>query len=107
MSHRITTETEITDLAVAKQACEAAGWKFTEKDSVLTFMTGPLTRGTLNTKTGTFDGDTDYHAGGKVNQLKMHYAEALLSNEIRKQGGRIESRKVNQNGEVELLYQIG
>lgn len=108
MSHRVTTSTEIKDKALAIQAAKAAGVSFSEEGDTLRFTGGDLKNAVLNLKTGQITGDTDYgHTAEKLGLLKMHYSEAKYNLECARQGIMVESRTVNQNGEVELICAMG
>ena len=108
MSHRVTTSTEIKDKALAMQAAKAAGIGVVDDGSYLRFTSGALLNATLDLRTGTISGDTDYgHTSEKLGVLKMHYSEAKYKLECARQGIMIEERTVNKDGHVELICAMG
>ena len=108
MSHRVTTETEIKDKALAIQAIKKAGLSYTEAGSTIRFTSGVLANATLDLNTGRITGDTDYgHSANKVGDLKMFYGEAKYLFECARNGIMIESRTLNKAGEIELICATG
>lgn len=108
MSHRVTTQTEMKDKALALQAAKLAGVNVADEGNYLRFTSGPLARASLDLRTGLISGDTDYgHTVEKLDALKMHYSEAKYKLECARQGIMIESRTVNKDGEVTLICATG
>lgn len=108
MSHRVTTQTEIKDKALAMQAAKAAGVGVADDGSYLRFTSGPLTNAVLDLRTGTISGDTDFgHTSEKLGILKMHYSEAKYKLECARQGIMIESREMSKSGDVVLFCAMG
>lgn len=108
MSHRVTTSTEIKDKALAMQAAKAAGIGVADDGSYLRFTSGPLANATLDLRTGTISGDTDFgHTADKLGVLKMHYSEAKYKLECARQGIMVESRSMNERGEVVMFCAMG
>lgn len=108
MSKRITTETEIKDMEIAQKALRDAGMTFKADGSYIHITSGALANATINLTTGLVEGDSDFkHTKSSLGILRQHYAEAKLVHELAKQGGYVESRNVNKEGEIELIYQIG
>lgn len=108
MSHRVTTQTEIKDKALAMQAAKTAGFSFVEDAQGLRFTSGGLKNAYLNLQTGEITGDTDYgHTQDKLGIFRMHYGEAKYRLECARQGIMIESRQVNRDGEIELIIAVG
>lgn len=107
MSHRVTTQTNITDKDLAIQALKTAGWDFSERGESLYVSSGPMARSSINLKTGVVEGDTDWHNRGddSLGALKRFYAEAKAVEECRIQGVTIESREVTKEGEIVLTCQ--
>lgn len=103
MSHRVTTQTEIKDRALAIQALKKSGCSYTERDSTLTVTSGVLNRATINLRTGEVSGDTDYHSKDVLGALRQSYAEAKYEKECQLQGITINGREVLQNGDIRLL----
>lgn len=109
MSHRVTTETEIKDKALATQACKAAGVSYVEQgNDMLRFTSGKLNNATLDLRTGRISGDTDYgHTNEGLGALMQHYGEAKYRMECLKQGIAIESRLVDREGNIVLQCAMG
>jgi len=105
MSHRVTTETEMTDRTLVKSACKQQGVNFTESGDTMHFTGGPLNGATLNLKTGQITGDTDYgHSRASLGALKQAYGEAKYLFECQKQGIQVESRTVDtKTGDIILM----
>lgn len=108
MSHRVTTQTEIKDKALAMQAAKAAGMGVADDGNYLRFTSGSMSNAVLDLRTGTITGDTDYgHTQEKLAALKQHYSEAKYKLECARQGIMVESRAVNKNGDIELICAMG
>jgi len=108
MSHRVTTQTEIKDKALAAQAAKAAGLTFVEEGDTLRFTSGSMKNAVLNLRTGQIMGDTDYgHSAEKLGAFKMWYSEAKYNLECARQGIMVETRSMNENGEIELICALG
>lgn len=105
MSHRITQQTEMTNKSLAISAIKSAGLNFREVgDDQLVFTSGSLNNATLNLKTGLISGDSDYgHNKETFGLLRQHYSEAQCRALAAKHGHRVESRKVLQDGRIELI----
>ena len=107
MSHRVTTQTDMTDSKLAKEALKIAGFTFSEAGQTLTITSGSLRNAVVNTSTGTVTGDTDYgHRAEAFGALRQFYSEAKYKQELAKQGGYVESRNVDQNGDIVLMCMI-
>lgn len=108
MSHRVTTQTEIKDKALAMQAAKAAGIGVVDDGNSLRFTGGALNHAVLDLRTGLISGDTDYgHTADKLGLLKLHYSEAKYKLECARQGIMIETREVNKDGTVSLYCSLG
>lgn len=110
MSHKITTQTEITDRDLAISAIKTAGWSHRASGpSALTFTSGPMSGATLDLSNGVVSGDTDAHSRAALGSLRVYYGEQKLVAEILKNGGYVdqESRVVHKTGEIEFTYNIG
>ncbi len=107
MSHRITTQTKITNHKLALQALQAADWTFNQQGNTLNIQTGPMAGASVNTSTGKVTGDTDYHRGGALKNLNKFYSEALIRAETQKQGGQITERSISKNQDIVLIAQYG
>jgi hypothetical protein len=108
MSHRVTTQTEIRDKALAVQALQEADMSFSEaSESTLRINSGPIAGAVINLTTGEVTGDTDRHNRGNdsLGLLKRFYAEAKIKQECRIQGITIEKRIVEKDGRIRLSCQ--
>jgi hypothetical protein len=96
MSHRVTTETDIKNKALALQACKTAGITAVEAGAdTLRFTSGKLANATLDLRSGRITGDTDYgHTHEALGSLRQAYGEATYRQELLKQGASVESRTV-------------
>ncbi len=103
MSHRVTTQTQITNKELAVQALKSAGWSYQEQGTVLFITGGPMRNASLDTRTGTITGDSDYHNRGTLGALRRHYTEALIRADAIKKGATVESREVLKNGDIRLV----
>lgn len=103
MSHRVTTQTQITNKDLAVQALKSAGWSYDANDSTIRITSGPMRNSSINVRTGTVTGDSDYHNRGTLGALCRHYAEAVIRAEAAKNGHTVESREVLQNGDFRLV----
>jgi hypothetical protein len=107
MSHRVTTRTEIKDKDLAKAALQQAGYSFSEYGNTLTITSGDLRNASLNLDTGDITGDTDYrHSESKFGALKQYYSEQKYKKELSRNGGYIESRAVDKNGDIILMCAV-
>ena len=108
MSHRVTTQSEIKDRALATQAAKAAGITFVEEGDRLRFTSGTLMHATLDLRTGLISGDTDHgHTDAKLGVLRQHYSEAKYNLECTRQGIMVESRTVTREGHIRLECSMG
>ncbi len=109
MSHRVTTQTEIKDRAIALQALKSANISYREVGTdQIQFTSGKMSNATLNLKTGDITGDTDYgHSQESLGLLRQHYGEAKYRAEALKNGVSIEGRTVDKNGDVILMWSVG
>lgn len=107
MSRRVTTKTEIKDMALAKTALQSAGYGFEEHGSQLSITTGSLRGAIIETRTGEISGDTDYgHRESEMGALRQFYGEAKYRAELAKQGGWVDSRQVDKNGDIVLMCAV-
>lgn len=104
MSHRVTTETQITNRAFAIAALTKAGASFKEIGGQL-HITAGRTQGTLDLATGQIAGDTDRWNDTDFDALRQAYAEESYVSELRRQGASIQSRTVDSEGNIVILYQ--
>lgn len=109
MSKRITTQTEITNLAIAQQALRDAGFKFSVHEERITIESGGALRGAfIDTSTGEINHDDMFNPMDAINLFKQNYAEALIRFEAAKNGYTfVGERVVHRDGTIELQYQTG
>lgn len=108
MSRRITTETNITDKAVALEALELAGIEHNVQGDTIYMSSGDFRNARLDLRTGTISGDSDFgHDSEQFGVLRQYYGEALFRAEARKNGTTIEQREVNEEGDVVLMWHVG
>lgn len=105
MSHRVTTETKIRDRNAATVAMKAAGVLFKDLGNDTFEVKSGRTGGVLDLKTGTITGDTDRWSEKDFDGLKQSYAEETLTVELRRQGASIQSRQVDNEGNIVIMYQ--
>lgn len=104
MSRRITTKTQITDKELAIQALKMAGMSYREEGStVLRITSGSMREATLDLRTGTITGDSDYHRQDTLGALRQHYSEAQIRQRCLMEGHSVEERQVFQDGRVKLI----
>lgn len=107
MSHRVTTQTEIKDADLAKDALKAAGLGFREQGTSLYITSGSLANAVIDLRSGLVTGDTDYgHRSEAFGALKQFYSEAKYKKELSRQGGYVESRQVDKNGDIVLMCMV-
>jgi hypothetical protein len=109
MSHRVTTETSMTDKDVILKVAKAQNIGVTESGQTLRFTSGPMRNATLDTKSGRISGDTDFgHTESGLGMLRQGYSEELYRRECLKQGIQIESRSVlsQHNGHKDVIKLI-
>lgn len=107
MSHRVTTKTEIKDADLAKSALQQAGYSFTEQGSNLFITSGDLRNATINLQTGDVTGDTDYgHRADAFGALRQFYSEAKYKKELARNGGYIDQRTVDREGNIVLMCTV-
>ncbi len=112
MSHRVTTQTSMNDLDIVRSAAKAQGISFTEANGRVTFSSGPLSRASLDLKTGLISGDTDHgHTSDGLGALRQAYSEALFNREALRNGSTVMERTVvthnGVKGVVKLLVSMG
>jgi hypothetical protein len=103
MSHKVTYNSEIKDLATAKQALTRHGITFREQGSQLHLLSGDYRESVIDTRTGRItSGDSDRvrYDGSKIGLLRQYYAEAMILDECNRDGIQIES-----HGQIQLQGQ--
>jgi hypothetical protein len=96
------------DKAILAHACKMAGQAFVEQGQTVRFTGGRLNNAVLDLKTGRISGDTDYgHTSDGLGELRQTYSEVLYKNKLNLEGIAIESRTVNAEGNVVLMYSAG
>lgn len=102
MSHKIDIKTTITQKEPAKKALQKKGWNFQELGNSLRINSGPMSGATINLNDGSIIGDTDWHDRNKLGALNQGYAEALVEDDIMRQGGDILERQVMKDGTIKI-----
>jgi len=93
------------DKSLAIAAIKAAGLGYTEVGNTIRFNSGRMANATLDLTTGDISGDTDYgHTQDVLGALRQNYGEAKFKQECNKQGIMIESRQVEKNGDIVLMW---
>ena len=106
MSHRVTTKTRINDKELAIQALKLAGMSYREEGtSVIRITSGSMREATLDLRTGTITGDSDYHRQDTLGALRRHYSEAEIRQRCLLEGHSIESCQTEQ-GQGETLTRM-
>jgi hypothetical protein len=108
MSHRVTFRSELKDRELAIQALKSLNYSFDEAagGNTLLITSGPMARATINLKTGDVEGDTDFHSKNVLGGLRQAYSEAEFLRVQQRQGATIESRHVNERGEIKILVRM-
>lgn len=109
MSHRVTTETNLTEKDVVLKVAKNQGIGCSESGTSIRFTGGKLNNAVLDTRTGRITGDTDYgHTESALGMLRQAYSEELYRRECLKQGIQIESRTVlsQHNGAKDVIKLI-
>lgn len=113
MSHRVTTETSMTDKSVVAKVAKAQNYTFVESGNSIRFTSGKLNHAVLDLTTGRVSGDTDFgHTETILGALHQAYNEEIYRRECLKQGIQIEDRQVlkQHNGQqnvVKLVISMG
>lgn len=113
MSHRVTTETNLTEKDIVLKVAKAQGIGVTESGSSIRFTGGKLNHAALDLKTGRITGDTDFgHTESALGMLRQAYSEELYRRECLKQGIQIEDRQVlaqhnGAKGVIKLMISMG
>jgi hypothetical protein len=104
MSHRVTTETKITDRETAITAFKKANVFFTENKGSFDIKCG-RTNGVLDLATGKITGDSDHWNAKDFDGLKQAYAVEVYVNELRRQGASVQNTTVDTEGNIVIVYQ--
>lgn len=109
MSRRITNKVDITERDVAIDALKLADLSFVAKgEHTLVITSGALKNATLDLRTGSVYGDSDFgHTEESFGVLRQYYAEAKLRLECMKNGTTIEERQTDCEGNIILLARTG
>ena len=98
----------MTDGQLAKQALDAAGIAYTQNGNILNLTSGNFRNAQLDLTTGVISGDSDYgHTEAKFGVLHQHYSEAKVKQEFLQAGGMLDTREVDQEGNVVLMWNVG
>lgn len=104
MSKRVTTKTEIKDRELAVSSLKKLGYGYREDGGNLTITSGPMQNASLDLTSGMITGDTDYgHSSAALSSLNQTYGELKYTMECQRQGITVESRSVDQQGNVVLI----
>lgn len=104
MSHRVTTETEMTDANLVATVLRAAGIGFTMQKKNILISDGDA-KAILNLQTGRFTYGTG-QAPEKLGLVRQLYAEAKYREACAREGVNIESRTVDKNGDIILMISV-
>jgi hypothetical protein len=105
MSRRVTNKSNMTDKDLAVYAAELAHIEYSVSGETIFFRSGSLANASLNLSTGDVRGDTDFgHTEDTLGLLRSYYQEAQTRREFAKQGTVIDSREVQENGDIVLLW---
>lgn len=108
MSHRVTTQTEIKDKALAIEALKASGASYVDRGQTIDVTSGPMNGATIDLRTGSIGGSWDVglrNNNDSIGFLKRFYAEAKIKQECHLQGIIIESREMQKDGTIKLVCQ--
>lgn len=108
MSHRVTTQTDIKDKALALEALKASGAAFTDRGQTIDITSGPMKGANIDLRTGAIGGSWDVglrQSDDSIGFIKRFYAEAKIKQECHLRGVIIEDRKMNKDGTIELIVQ--
>lgn len=105
MSRRVTNQSNMTEKDLVVQAATLANIQHTVVGDTVRFQSGELRNASLNLRTGVVSGDTDYgHSENSLGLLRAYYQEAQVRREFAKQGTVIDSREVEENGNIVLMW---
>jgi len=103
MSHKITTQTQITNKKLAVQAIKTAGMSFTENGDRIRITSGLMRGAEINLSTGRITGDTDIHSQKELGALRKYYSEAQIRERCMLEGHTVESRQEQKDGTIRLV----
>jgi hypothetical protein len=114
MSQRVTTETEMKDVSVLREAAKAIDVPLTENGDRVAFggkWAGPTVAGVqygsgIDVKSGELYYDREFFKPETFNPLKQAYASAKYQIECMRQGVQIESKETDANGNVILMCSL-
>lgn len=106
MSHRITTQTKVTDREIAEAALNKAGWAFRTSGNSISIQGGPLNRATIDLATGKISGDTDWHSSDTLGSLNRYYGEAMVEKQVMESGGYIEGERIETEDSIILVANV-
>lgn len=106
MSHRVTTQVNITDSALAIATLRELGLPFTQTGDVIEITGGSgYKHARINLKKGTITGDSDHgHNSKKFGLLRQAYSRTKYRATLAAEGAIIESEEVMRDGVVEFIY---
>lgn len=107
MSRRVTFRSELKDRDLTIQALNALQYTYSEAgNNTFLITSGPMNRASINLKTGEVEGDSDFHSKGELGGLRQAYSEAEARRIAQRQGAVIESRNVNDRGEIKIRVRM-
>lgn len=106
MSHRITTQTKITDKELAEAALTKMGYSYNIEDRNIFITSGPLDKARISLASGQIISDTDWHGKTELLGLNQVYSEVQIEKLVTEQAGHIESRDVLANGDIVITAQV-
>lgn len=112
MSHRVVSNTNITDAATASRALTKKGWAYSQSSDSqgrpqIRVTSGPMSGALIDLSTGKVEGDTDFHGydGSALSSLDQAYGEEQILMNIEAQGGYVVSREL-VGTDVRLVAQV-
>ncbi len=97
MSHRVTVQTEVKDVAMAQKALDNLGVRYRQSDKKFTLLSGDYSDTIIDCTTGVItSGDVDHNRidHGKLGLLRQAYSEAKYRAEAFEKGILIQDREV-------------
>jgi hypothetical protein len=94
----------MTEKSIAIAALTSAKLSFTEQDDVLYVNKGGGRQNfSINLKTGSITGDSDYHKADELGLLRQHYSLAKFLKEAQDQGHQVQNQFTDEQGNIVLL----
>jgi hypothetical protein len=107
MSRRIETRTDIRDQALAEEALNSAGIKYSVNGNIIRMESGKYNNSYIDLSNGSIVGDSDFRHSEKLfGLLRQHYAEAQVRDVFLKNGTMVEDREIDHEGNVVLTWSM-